>query len=258
MSRFHKSKRSLKQSLKIDYAAMWHLWSELKALENPRLFISFFGLLTFSLVHLCPYVIGAHGFSFSVMFKYDFSAKLLESSCCFTAKETVSLLVPLTGQFTDTTTSSSVCKEKKDSILLKKDSNKAGEVNRATATNNDLLKAMFRLDLQFEILRTDTGNNCLKTLTGHFLKMSLTNWQCGLTLKIKVCSPAPPEDFFFLISFGIYSLVNTIQRLIFSVELTSLTFQNFNPSRRKENSQSWVFLLDVNLLKNFLQCVSVR
>ena len=115
-----------------------------------------------------PYVIGAHGFSFSVMFKYDFSAKLLESSCCFTAKETVSLLVPLTGQFTDTTTSSSVCKEKKDS-------NKAGEVNRATATNNDLLKAMFRLDLQFEILRTDTGNNCLKTLTGHFLKMSLTN-----------------------------------------------------------------------------------
>lgn len=181
-------------------------------------------------------------FSFSVMFKYDFSAKLLGTSCCFTAKETVSLLVPLTGQFTDTTTSSSVCKKKKDSILLKKDSNKAGEVNRATAT-------MFRLDLQFEILGTDTGNNCLKTLTGHFFKMSLTNWQCGLSLKIKVCSPAPPEDFFFFFSFGIYSLVNPIQRLIFSVELAFLTFQNFNPSKRKENSQSWTF---------FAWCKSVK
>lgn len=62
MSLFHKSKRSLKQNLKIDYAAMRHIWSELKALENPRLFISFFGLLTFSFVHLSPYVIGAHGF----------------------------------------------------------------------------------------------------------------------------------------------------------------------------------------------------
>lgn len=179
-------------------------------------------------------------FSFSVMFKYDFSAKLLETSCCFTAKKNVSLLVPLTGQFTDTTTSSSVCKEKKDSILLKKDSDKAGEVDGATATNSDLLNAVFRLYLQFEMLRTDSGNNCLKTLTGHFFKMSLTNWQCGLTLKIKMCSPAPPEDFFFfLISFGICSLVNPIQRLTFSVELTFLTFQNFNPTRRKENSQSW-------------------
>lgn len=119
--------------------------------------------------------LGLMVFSFSVMFKYDFSAKLLEISCCFTANENVSLLVPLTGQFTDTTTSSSVCKEKKDSILLKKDSNKAGEVNRARATNNDLLKAMFRLDLQFEIFHTDPGNNCLKTLAGHFKKMSLTN-----------------------------------------------------------------------------------
>lgn len=169
----------------------------IKSFGESEVIYFFFWPVNILLGAFMPYVIGAHGFSFSVMFKYDFSAKLLESSCCFTAKETVSLLVPLTGQFTDTTTSSSVCKEKKDSILLKKDSNKAGEVNRATATNNDLLKAMFRLDLQFEILRTDTGNNCLKTLTGHFLKMSLTNWQCGLTLKIKVCSPAPPEDFFF-------------------------------------------------------------
>lgn len=114
--------------------------------------------------------LGLMVFSFSVMFKYNFSAKLLEISCYFTANENVSLLVPLTGPFTDTTTSSSVCKETKDSILFKKDSNKAGEVNRATATNNDLLKAMFRLDLQFEILHTDPGNNCLKTLTGHLKK----------------------------------------------------------------------------------------
>lgn len=119
--------------------------------------------------------LGLMVFSFSVMFKYDFSAKLLETSCCFTAKKNVSLLVPLTGQFTDTTTSSSVCKEKKDSILLKKDSNKAGEVDGATAINSDLLNAVFRLYLQFEMLRTDSGNNCLKTLTGHFFKMSLTN-----------------------------------------------------------------------------------
>lgn len=65
--------------------------------------------------------LGLMVFSFSVMFKYDFSAKLLETSCCFTAKKNVSLLVPLTGQFTDRTTSSSVCNEKKDSILLKKE-----------------------------------------------------------------------------------------------------------------------------------------
>lgn len=54
-------------------------------------------------------------------------------------------------------------------------SNKAGEVDGATATNSDLLKAVFYLDLQFEMLPTDSGNNCLKTLTGHFFKMSLTN-----------------------------------------------------------------------------------
>ena len=62
MSWFHKAKESLKQSLKIDYAAVWHLWNELEAWENLRLFISFFGLLTFSLVHLSPYVTGAHVF----------------------------------------------------------------------------------------------------------------------------------------------------------------------------------------------------
>lgn len=55
---------------------------------------------------------GAHGFSFSIMFKYNFSAKLLEISCCFTANVNVSLPVPLIGQFTDMTISNSICKEK--------------------------------------------------------------------------------------------------------------------------------------------------
>lgn len=116
---------------------------------------------------------------------------------------------------------------------------------------------MFRLDLQFEILHTDPGNNCWKTLTGYFKKKVIDQLTMWFNSEDQSVFPPNPLRIFFLISFGIYSLVNPIQRLTFSVELTFLIFQNFNPSRRKENSQSWTFFAQFKSVKN-VQCAGVR
>jgi len=48
--------------------------------------------------------LGVGLFPFCIVFKYDFSAKLIETSC-FTANAHVALLMPLIGQSTDMTVS---------------------------------------------------------------------------------------------------------------------------------------------------------
>lgn len=218
-------------------------------------------------VDLSPYVIGVHGFSFSIMFKYDVSAKLLEITSFLMLTW---MLHPLglwlvnsqTWQFQIAYILLHIKRRacvracwKKEEFCPRKIA-KNWKINRESNTHKQQsVLSKILLDLRFKMCCSDIKNNCFKALPGHW-KMSLTNWQCGLTIKkIKVWLFSYCFLFVSLFAPFIAEPIRYIW-LFGGIDLSYIL--KFYISRRKENSQKvGLFSPAVNLFKKKLRNVPV-